>query len=691
MLPMPEERPQGVNGVVRLFSECRARAPGGRELPVVALLGRRGGGKTTTLRWLGYLASNRPNAFYDFASAPAKRPHEVATRLALGLSYRFPRQPPVQFPRLALGLLVTRLQLSLDDADTRKARAELKRGLRQARSSPEAREAVGEAGEVLGVLQDLNLVPLPGINLVLRLVQFSLPRLPVTMMWRAGLTWYGDTPHRTVDALVALNQLAKSDEPEKKAQVDRQLCGAFLEDLRAHDARHGQSLDKVCVALLDNIDVPQGREFLDLLVRIRDANAAADGVHDPLLVVATAANARAVPGPYAPGLPAELRVRPPEQASYADWERSIPRPASTTRWHWYPVLLRDLTEPEIMVLAEQLAPPPVHTTPLVHRLSYGHPWSARTLLDAVYAIVERGGGAPELRQVLRTLTSVPGPPEVPRTVDEAARRYLLRDLSPSQQSALVACSAARAFESAVDAGLLEAYDQHTKDSLHRDIDALLWLIPPVPEDAGTRGGRGSGYLEYCREENRPPSTLQPWLRLVLLQALAAQPAGDRASWESAHQTLRAWHQGREGARRHRLDAQYHSLALNELDGTVAYLHDRFTDLPTTDQWLYELYTITAAPMRVPVVPLGPDEPQSSPSDRVRELAGQLGPTSLTENWSLTMLVTALWLAADPRNRVANAAPELNSTIAAMFHRLAALPSSSAAGLLREAGRYEPRP
>jgi hypothetical protein len=688
-LTVPTERPQGVKDVVRLFNECRTRVRSSRELPIIALLGRRGSGKTATLRWLGYLASNRPNAFYDFASALPRRPHEVAARLALGLSYRFPRQPAVHFPRLALGLLVARTSLNLDRADARRVRAELKRALRQAKESAEAYERANGAVEGFGVLQDLNLVPLPGLNLVLKLVQFGLPRLPVAMMWRTGLAWYADGPNLPVDALMKLNELARSEAPADLEEVDRLLCGAFLEDLRAHYARYPR--DKECVALLDNIDAPKGREFLDLLVRIREVNASSDRGHDPLLVVATAANARSVPGPYAPDLPAELRIRAPEEASYTDWKRSIPRPASTTKWHWYPVRLRDLTEPEVTTLAEQAASSLVHATTLIHRLSYGHPWSARALLDAAYAIVvERGGGAVELRHILDSATPVPGPPGDPMTLDEAARRYLLRDLTEGQRAALVVCSAARAFESAVDAGLLEEYDQLTKDTLRRDIDARLWLIPPVPEDAGTRGGQGSGYLEHCREENKPSAVLQPWLRLVLLQALAQPSPEGPSGWVTVHRALRGWHQGEQQTQRHRLDARYHSLALNELDQTVAYLAGQFTALPGTEQWLYELYAITAAPMLAPVAPPEREEGEP-PSDRVRELARQLAPAALDEHWSLTMLVTALWLAADPRNRVANSMPELNSTIAAMFHRLAALPHSGAAGLLKEAERYEPRP
>ncbi|MFI8993319.1 hypothetical protein [Streptomyces sp. NPDC053542] len=713
-----EERPQGVNDIVRLFDECRTRGQGDRELPVVTLLGRRGSGKTVTLRWLGYLASNRPNAFYDFASAAApKRPHEVAARLALGLSCRLPVQPAIHFPRLALGLLAVSAGIDLDGADAARVRAELKQALRKAKES--ASQTANGVIEGIGLLQDLNVVQLPGLNLVLKLVQFGLPRLPVRLMWRTGLTWYGDGPNPPVDALMKLNVQARSDAPEDAEEVDRLLCGAFLEDLRDHYARHPR--DRECVVLLDNIDAPtpgrndapQGRPFLDLLVRIREVNAAEGRGHGPLLVVATAANARSVPGPYAPDCPAELRIRPPEQASYADWQDSIPRPASTTKWHWYPVQLRDLTEPEVATLAEKAPSSVVHATPLIHRLSYGHPKSVRDLLDATYAIVvERGGGAAELRHILDhalpedrmapedpvvpgdpTAPGGPRAPEGPRALGEAARQYLLRDLSEGQRAALVVCSAARAFESAVDAGMLEEYDQSTKDTLRRDIDARLWLVPPVPEDANTRGGQGSGYLEHCRdpEANKPMGVLHPWLRLVLLRALARHEPEGPSGWITVHKALRDWHRSEQQTQQHRIDALYHSLALNDLDQVVAHLAGQFTALSGTDQWLYELYAITAAPMPLSVAPWQREEQDDvAPSDRVQELARRLAPGAFEEHWELTLLVTALWLAADPRNRVAHS-PELNSTIAAMFRRLAAPSRSGATGLFREAERYEPRP
>ncbi len=147
-----------------------------------------------------------------------------------------------------------------------------------------------------------------------------------------------------------------------------------------------------------------------------------------------------------------------------------------------------------------------------------------------------------------------------------------------------------------------------------------------------------------------------------------------------HTALRDWH--RTHARP--LDAYYHSLALGELEPVVARLHTSLSTLPSTDEWLYELYAITAAPMRRPV---DPDEP---PSRRAPRLAQELAPAAFGEHRALSILVTSLWLSADPRNRLPTSSPELNYTIRTMFRELGVHSHARAAGLIHEAAKYEAR-
>lgn len=79
-------------------------------------------------------------------------------RLAYGLSHRFPRQTPLVFPRLTLGLFVVAPELSLDATDPERA----KKQLRQALRGPQEPNAAGDrVAAVAGLLQDLNLVRSP--------------------------------------------------------------------------------------------------------------------------------------------------------------------------------------------------------------------------------------------------------------------------------------------------------------------------------------------------------------------------------------------------------------------------------------------------------------------------------------------------------------------------------------------------
>jgi hypothetical protein len=175
--------------------------------------------------------------------------------------------------------------------------------------------------------------------------------------------------------------------------------------------------------------------------------------------------------------------------------------------------------------------------------------------------------------------------------------------------------------------------------------------------------------------------LQPWLWQLLLRELAARgPLDTYPGWDTAHERLYDWHKGQDGRL---LDTHYHLLALGRLEDVVLRLDTSLRTLPTT-AWLYELYAITAAPMREPV-DLG-----MTAAHRADLLAGELAPDAFRRNRALTLLVTALWLAVDPRNRLPSAQPELNFTISASFRDLALHAEANGAVLRSEAARYEAR-
>jgi hypothetical protein len=86
-------------------------------------------------------------------------------------------------------------------------------------------------------------------------------------------------------------------------------------------------------------------------------------------------------------------------------------------------------------------------------------------------------------------------------------------------------------------------------------------------------------------------------------------------------------------------------------------------------------------MRLPVLVTAPA------SHRADRLARELAPDAYRDDRSLALLVTALWLAVDPRNRLPSARPELNFTISASFRDLALHADANSAVLRSEAARY----
>ncbi|MEU9112924.1 hypothetical protein AB0D04_14330 [Streptomyces sp. NPDC048483] len=644
---MPE-RSVEVQGVEALCHECRAvvqdeSAPAVPGLPVIVALGPRGSGKSTLLQRLGRQAANRPHALYNFGSTSGpRRPHEVAGRLAYGLSQRIRHQPALLFPRLTLGLFAVAPELSLDTTDRRRARQQLRQALRGPATQPSP--AADHLTGVAEALKDLNLVAIPGISLLAGLIRQP-PRLPAAVTRHTEFAWYADRRRSALEALIDLNLDAKDE--AQQAAVDRLLCQAFLADLRGEYARRER--DRNCLVLLDNIDAEGGREFLDLLGHLRQES----GASDPLLVVATASDAP------------EVRVRPAQRASRADWVRHAPASPHAPRRSWYHVRLRDLTAAETQKLGADLAVFAPQAPLLIQSLTQGHQWSVRHLLDAAAGLPDHDGDS-----TARLRGMVTGPGEPDRTVLD----HLLAGLTDAEKEPLITAAAAREPETVVDAGLIDA---DAYDTLMGGFGIRLWLTDPAPQDAAARGGQVPDHPDGRRPP--PPASrpaLHPWLRLLLLQELARRPG----RWSQVHGDLKTWHRANARDER-RIDELYHTLALGELDAVVAHLARRLAQLGDTDAWLYELYAITAAPLHRPV------EPERSAALRTDALAQELAPESFGAHRALTMLVAALWLASDPRNRLPAARPELHSTIGSMFRELAMKATPARVDLRHEAEKY----
>jgi hypothetical protein len=118
---------------------------------------------------------------------------------------------------------------------------------------------------------------------------------------------------------------------------------------------------------------------------------------------------------------------------------------------------------------------------------------------------------------------------------------------------------------------------------------------------------------------------------------------------------------------------------------VEWLGRRLEDPAVSpDTWLYELYMVTSAPQKDPCLP------QQSASERAYAIAKELAPVAYSSRHYLAVLVAALWLAADPRNRISRpeAGPsELNPIIQVALQQLAMNRTLPRPRLLDEAQKF----
>lgn len=225
----------------------------------------------------------RPVARVDLRANRLLRPHEVALRLALGLSRRIPNYGELQFPRLVLGAVTVQL------ADA--GRPMTADQLRQQIDSD-----TGLLDRISSIIRGLPTDV--GANAGERLL-FGLAAESVFAALRnarrvrnPGYPWYQaelqeDGPWKALLALHDLEVVYKKSESKWPDRVDEILCGAFLADLRAEFSGRLRASTRTgrCLALLDDVDCSAGRDFLAFLLARRAKDAGLRG--DPLLVVTT--------------------------------------------------------------------------------------------------------------------------------------------------------------------------------------------------------------------------------------------------------------------------------------------------------------------------------------------------------------------------------------------------------------------
>lgn len=609
--------------VDQLIRDCLDLPPDRRrrDLPAILLLGTRGSGKTALLKEIDRRCSSvRPCVLRDLG-AHAVRPHEVAAQLAYGLERRVKQFGQLRFPRLLLGLVAIRS--AIDRYNRERARAQLRRLLFDDRQ-----DLMAKVREISDRLVDELHAP-RGSKVVLGLTfdgVMATARTVKTLRGR-GFMWYRQALDRqfqcSLDALIELNALEAERTPQTLAEVDEVLCGAFLADLRDAFTSGPRARLRTgnCVALIDNADSPTGQAFLEILASARSRHAEHTRQDcDPLVVVAaghTRFPALALRDP-----------RSPRQATYADWASIRDQDHNRGPEFWlYPVQLNDLDARELESLARRwpVAAAVDHAVVIARRLTHGHPWGFILILRAVTATAERDGAeAVDLRGIL----DWPDPDHPDRTLACGAIDWLLRGTPAELRQDLITCAAAR------DVGSRARWQAlgSPSEELDRFCSTSLWVQPGM-EDS--------------------PSTLHPFLRRVLLHALAGR-------WHAVHSRLR--HCCRKV--HEVVPEMYHTLALGELTPVVAHLDHTFAAV-SKRAWVEELDAIAAAPRLAP--PAG-----QTPTEQVVDLASHAvaaigAPSAVAEITVLARVVAAVWISADP---LGDPARTLDPVIAADFDRLA---------------------
>ncbi|MFD9892020.1 hypothetical protein ACFWY9_21980 [Amycolatopsis sp. NPDC059027] len=640
-------RLSGVREITETLVDELIRRPGGthRRLPVVLVLGARGTGKTALLEVIETRCANHlPHALVDLEEMPSARPREILAELAFGLSRKCPQFGRVPFPRLWLCALVTASDLSTPDR--RRALDDLAKLLKRDRLVEKHRgelldvaQLAGQAGGLPGWAPAATDLLLTGLNWLSHKRTLGLIRR------MSGPQ--GDPRDMLVDL--------RKDAAKNKA-VDEMFFDAFLADLRQAYTGTIHRLRRTanCVVLLDNAHTRAARGFLTAMVEARRRG----GSGDPVVLLATSRS-------WNPEWSAEWR-RP---GTAAEGTRALPLPRTAAEvgrdcragpalgpGPWYLISVANLDpggSREVVGAARPIGSFDVSS--FVYRLTGGHPWAVRRVLDVLSRQDE-----PTRPHRLRLLLSLRPDPEQDVTLAEEAVDYLLQDLdSTNQLEDLTTLSAGRDLEFVADAEILRSRQPDGGSALYRV------LVNHLLVTSQTHGNRASLVLDR-------------WLRRVLLHRLAARPEDSPIGWNAVHTRCRDYYAHRGRA----TDAVYHELALGNVNAAVTHLAGPFKSLDVpfdqdvAERWLADLDLITAAPNRLAT--------DVDPLAQVEELigeAGTVGPFGL----ALPRLIGSLWLAGDALGDPANA---LQGRIAGSYSQLAGHRGQGSILLHDRAERYQ---
>lgn len=548
--------------------------------PILVVEGGAATGKTELCRRtvLGY--AEVPCAYVDLAEVESKLGSiEVPTMLALiafQLSRRTARYGVIKFERLAVGLLAAGLDLSQDDRPT--AGRRITEILKDRRQYDRFKHIVADLARDAVAL-------VPGwtpTNAIDTTVGWGMDLLARSRVLRRRIlgpaqAWYGHQDRElgldSIDGLIALNPTPQAFFPAvNTATPAHLLCGAFLADLRAHFGhRRARFWSLHCLLLLDNVDSPRSRAFLELLAQVQEGPRARDVDRwDPLGIIATGHGGvlgglpqqeRATVRPVRTGPEVKAAVRSPDAVP---WLRRVLPPLSV-----------EDTE-DLLGHPAMAGDPPWRRAAVLHHLAGGNPGGTALLVSGM---VDEGEPHLDPRRLLAFRRNR-------RTVEDVLADRLVGAVPPHLLSAAVTCAMAR---NRHEANQVFGWIR-TRDPLGvRDLPDDLW------DPTGA-----------------VPITL---VRLLLLRRLAARRTRDERCWSAVCDELAVRCAGDPAATLH------YRLAAGRVGEVAAALTARLAlgDMPG---WLRLLDEVTSAP-RHPSAPVAHEAPASDVLPGVRALLARL--------------------------------------------------------------------